>query len=276
MTHATSTPATTPAVTSSTTPGNRGRFVWHELMTSDPEAARTFYKHVVGWDTQQWSGGSNIDYTMWMAGETPVGGVMVLPEEAAKMGAPPHWLAYVEVPNVDETTRAATERGASVLVPAQTISGVGRFAVLRDPQGAVFAIITNENALGEEGDPRVMEFSWHELITTDWKAGSEFYQALFGWEKKSEFDMGPMGLYYIFGRDRFSYGGMYNKPADMPAPPHWLHYVRVDNADQAAERATKSGATLLHGPMEVPGGDRIAVLTDPQGAAFAVHSKASA
>ncbi|HEV8496637.1 MAG TPA: hypothetical protein VGQ56_07245, partial [Gemmatimonadaceae bacterium] len=55
---------------------------------------------------------------------------------------------------------------------------------------------------------------------------------------------------------------------------YWLHYVRVaDSADAAAERAQKAGATLMVGPMEVPGEDRIAVLRDPQGAVFAVHSK---
>jgi uncharacterized protein len=83
-----------------------------------------------------------------------------------------------------------------------------------------------------------------------------------------------MGKYYMFGRDRFTYGGMMKKPAEAPGT-YWLHYVRVaDSADAAADRAQKLGAKLMVGPMEVPGGDRIAVLQDPQGAVFAVHSKA--
>lgn len=260
--------------TTQTTKATRGRIVWHELMTTDRAAAQTFYEKVVGWGTQAWE--SNTDYTMWMAGEKPIGGVMTLPEQAAKAGAPPHWLTYIEVPDTDATVAQATGLGATVLVPAQSIPSVGRFAVLQDPQGAVFALMAFEASYGEETDPEPMEFSWHELVTTDWKAGEAFYQALFGWEKKSEFDMGPMGTYNIFGRDRFMYGGMYNKPAEMPAPPHWLPYARVESADAAAERAKEAGGTLLHGPMEVPGGDRIAIIMDPQGAAFAVHSKANA
>ena len=88
--------------------------------------------------------------------------------------------------------------------------------------------------------------------------------------------MGDMGVYYMFGRGRFTYGGMYDKPKDMPAPPHWVHYVQVDNADAAADRAKKAGGRVVNGPMEVPGGDRIAVILDPEGASFAVHSKAKA
>ena len=152
---------------------------------------------------------------------------------------------------------------------------VGRFAVLRDPQGAAFAVITSEAQLGEETDPKPREFSWHELITTDYKAADKFYSKLFGWESKSEVDMGDMGMYHMFGRDRFTYGGMFNKAADMPAPPHWMHYVKVDSADAAAERAKKAGGTVINGPMDVPGGDRIAAIVDPQGATFAVHSKAT-
>jgi predicted enzyme related to lactoylglutathione lyase len=250
----------------------RGRYAWHELMTPDPNAAQTFYKKVVGWDTGKFDG-STMEYTMWLADQEPVGGVMETPPEAAQMGAPPSWTAYVEVPNVDQTVGQATAAGGKVLLPPRSVPGAGRFAVLRDPQGAVFAVITSEMPTGEESDPKPLEFSWHELVTTDYQAASAFYQDLFGWEKKSEMDMGPQGKYYMFGRDRFTYGGMYNKPADMPAPPHWLPYVRVDNADAAAKRATDAGGTLMHGPMEVPGGDRIAILKDPQGAAFAVHSK---
>jgi predicted enzyme related to lactoylglutathione lyase len=199
---------------------------------------------------------------------------MELTKEAADMGAPPNWLAYIEVPNVDDTIAKAQELGASVILPANTVENVGRFGILRDPQGVAFAVITSATPIGDETDPQPREFSWHELVTTNADAALDFYKNLFGWEVKGNFDMGPAGLYQMFGRDRFTYGGVMNKAGDTPANPYWLHYVAVaDSADAAAERAKEAGATLLSGPMEVPGGDRIAVLTDPQGAVFAVHSK---
>jgi len=66
---------------------------------------------------------------------------------------------------------------------------------------------------------------------------------------------------------------MFNRPPGVQAPPNWLQYIRVDSADAAAERVKASGGQILNGPMEVPGGDRIAQCMDPQGAAFAVHSR---
>lgn len=247
---------------------NHGRFVWHELMTNDPAAATTFYHDVVGWSTEA-SNVLGMEYTLWTANGVPVGGMMETPPDAA--GMPPAWLGYIEVDDVPETIAAAEKLGGQVVAPLHTVEEVGSFAILSDPQGAVFGVMKSARPFAPEADPKPFEFSWNELMTTDWKAASEFYGELFGWVKQSEFDMGPMGTYYMFGRDRFTYGGMMNKPADLPAPTHWLYYAQVPDA--AAERAKERGGTIVNGPMEVPGGDRVAAIIDPQGAGFAVHSK---
>ena len=84
----------------------RGRFIWHELMTTDPEAASGFYSKVVPWKTQP-SGMPG--YTLWMAGRSRAGGLMALPPEAT--GTPPHWIVYVGTPNVDSTVAAAQRLG---------------------------------------------------------------------------------------------------------------------------------------------------------------------
>jgi len=248
---------------------SRGRFVWYDLMTTDLDKAQAFYPKVVGWGTQVWPGEQ--PYTMWTAGGAPIGGLMKLPQEEK---APPHWLAYVSTPDVDASTKQAQELGATVLVKPTSIPTVGSFSVLADPHGAVFAAFTpNGEAPEQAGPPPAGQFSWHELMTTDYQAAFAFYQALFGWEKQAEHDMGDMGVYLLFGRNGQQLGGMFNRPPGMPAPPNWLHYVSVDSADRAAERVTANGGTIMNGPMEVPGGDRIAQCADPQGAAFAVHSR---
>jgi predicted enzyme related to lactoylglutathione lyase len=256
---------------------DRGRFVWHELMTTDIEAAKKFYQKVIGWGTQKWDVKNDVtppEYMMWMAGEQPVGGLMLLPEEAKAMGAPPHWMSYMAVPDVDATVKKAKSLGANVYVEPETVPEVGRFAVMSDPDGAVFAVMTPDGPYQPESDPELLGFSWHELFSKDWKKADKFYTELFGWKPTEDMDMGPdMGTYHMFGRDRFTYGGMMTKPANMQAPPSWLHYVLVDSADEAAERAVKAGGKILNGPMDVPVDDRVAVLLDPQGAAFAVHSK---
>jgi uncharacterized protein len=250
-----------------------GRFDWHELMTTDPAAAKSFYTAVVGWGTQEWPG-SNPPYTMWTAGESPVGGVMQLPEEAARQGAPPHWLTYIESQDVDETHAAAAGLGARTYVPPTDIPSVGRFAVLADPQGAMFAVFTPiADSMANPGAPRLGDFSWHELMTSSESDAFDFYAKLFGWRKTSAMDMGEMGTYQMFGLGEEPMGGMYTIPPGMGAPPMWLPYAHVDNADAAADRVKQRGGTVKNGPMEVPGGDRIAVCEDPQGAVFAVHSR---
>jgi predicted enzyme related to lactoylglutathione lyase len=263
----------TPATGINTASSTRGRFIWHELVTTDPAAADKFYKEVIGWGSTK-SGMEGMDYTMFTVGEMPVSGFMGLTPDMKARGVPPHWLAYTEVPDCDATVAQVQQLGGKVLLAPMSVPNVGRFSVLKDPQGAVFGIIASARPLGEEQDPAPKTYSWHELATPNLAAGISFYEQIFGWKKQSEFDMGPeMGVYHMFGRDRFTYGGMMKLPPDVPEP-YWLHYVSVDSADAATERATKAGAKIAMGPMEVPGGDRVAVLIDPQGAYFAVHSKA--
>jgi predicted enzyme related to lactoylglutathione lyase len=253
----------------------QGRFVWYELLTSDPDAAKGFYTELIGWDTAEWGEGEN-PYVMWTLDGTPegsMGGVIPLPEEAKKMGAPPHWLPYLGTSDIEGTVSEAEKLGGKALVPLTEIPTVGRFAVLSDPQGAVFAVFTPaEQPPGHEGPAQIMEFSWHELATTDHSAAFEFYQALFGWNKTESMDMGPMGIYQMYGRGEMTLGGMFNKSEDMPGPSAWLLYIEVEDVDHTARKVQELGGKILNGPMEVPGGGRIAQCMDPQGAAFAIHS----
>src|SRR3954447_19189607 len=94
---------------------NVGRFVWYELLTSDPAAAIAFYGDVIGWKSQPFAE-SNGAYTMWVGSPGPLGGVMTLPEHAGKMGAPPHWTSSVGVADVDATAARVKELGGKVLV----------------------------------------------------------------------------------------------------------------------------------------------------------------
>ncbi len=254
----------------------RGRFVWYDLMTPDPEAAKAFYTAVAGWGTQIWEN-PGMSYTMWTAGDRPIGGTMKLPDEAVAGGARPHWIAYVDVPDVDATAARAQELGGTVMVPPRDIPTVGRYAVLADPQGAVIAAYTPEQRQPEaEEMPPVGEFSWHELATTDPDAALAFYGDLFGWEKIADHDMGPMGLYQMYGRNGKTLGGIFKKPAEMPGPSAWLYYARVADVNASIEAARQQGGQVLNGPMEVPGGDLIAQILDPQGGMFAVHQSKAA
>jgi len=245
----------------------RGRFVWHELMTTDPQAAGTFYAKVLSWKTQP---SGMPDYTLWVSGKAQAGGLMAQPESARQSGAPPSWLIYIGTPDVDATAAAAERLGGKVLRAPADIPSVGRFAVLSDPQGATFAIFTP--GAPPAGAPAT-DFSWHELATSDAQAALSFYSELFGWSRGPAHDMGPAGTYQLIEHGGTQVGGAY-KLMDASKPPHWLTYISVGSVDKAAAAAKAAGGRVTQGPMEVPGGSRIAQILDPQGGAFAVHEPA--
>ena len=254
----------------------RGRFVWYDLMTSDPDSAVDFYTRLVGWSTAQWEGEGD-PYTMWTNNGVPLGGVMPLPGEAKEAGALPHWMAYVSVPDTEAIVKQTEELGGEVIVPATDIPKVGSFAILHDPQGGAFTAFTPiEAPPGIDEPPEVGQFSWHELATTDSEAAFEFYSAVFGWEKTEAMDIGKMGTYQMYGHGGPSLGGIFRKPDEVEGPPAWLYYIRVDDANQAALTVQMLGGQLMSGPMDVPGGGLVAHCLDPQGGTFALHSTVAA
>jgi predicted enzyme related to lactoylglutathione lyase len=250
---------------------DHGRNVWYDLMTSDPAAAQRFYGAVIGWQTQTYDGVPGEPYTMWVAGEQPVGGVAPLPEDARKMGAPPHWLGYTAVDDVDAAAAKAASLGGKVLAPPWDVPTVGRIAVLADPQGAVFAVFKPTDVPGDTGDG-VGHIGWAELNTTNYESAWKFYAALFGWKHRETMDMGGGFQYFLFSGPGGTKGGLSNAAAMMHAPAHWLYYVTVDDVNAAIERVQANGGKLLNGPMDVPGDDVIAQCQDPQGAYFAIYS----
>ena len=243
----------------------RGQFVWHELLTPSGPAAQAFYTETLGWKTQRWE--HDPSYSMFVAASGPLGA------SVERHTAEPQWVAYIATPDVAETVDAAVRLGATLLTPPTVVPNAGTHAVLVDPRGATFAVHTSAMPGRPEAPAGHGEFSWHELATTT--APSEafaFYAALFGWDEISQFDMGPIGPYLVFGRNGQQLGGMFNKGGvGKPGPAYWVGYVRVLDLDETTAKAQAAGGTVVNGPMDVPGGDRIVQLVDPHGALFAAH-----
>jgi predicted enzyme related to lactoylglutathione lyase len=247
---------------------NTGRFVWHENLTKDPKAAIAFYSEVVGWKTQPFGNGS--DYVMWVGAQGPLGGVMKLPDEAAKMGVPPHWMGNVGVDDVDAACAQVKKLGGKIHKEPSDIPTVGRFAVIGDPQGASIAVFKAAQTMNLHDNQKEGEICWNELMTSDSQAAFQFYSQLFGWKILTEMDMGPMGTYRVFGIGDTRIGGMMTIPKGTPMPTAWLYYAQTNNLDAATDRAKKQGAKIMNGPMDVPEG-RVVQFMDTQGAAFALH-----
>jgi predicted enzyme related to lactoylglutathione lyase len=249
-----------------------GRPLWYELMTTDVKAAEDFYANVVGWTTAPFAG-SPMPYTMFFReGGQPVAGVF---EKPAEVQGPPFWAMYVGVPKLEAAAEQIASLGGKSCSPVIEVPTVGRMQMMLDPQGAAFYIYEPASADQlPEGDAKVGEASWHELMTTDAPAAMAFYQTLFGWQPSEAMDMGPMGKYQMFNRPHGMIGAVMNKPPEMAeVPPNWQIYFLVPDITSAVARITAAGGQIINGPMEVPGGDWIVNGTDPQGGVFALHAK---
>ena len=248
----------------------KGRFGWYELMTSDTQAAGKFYSDVVGWTTREMPSSAGMQYTTFNLGQAGIAGMLHIPGHTA-------WVGYIAVDDVDAHIEKIVEAGGKLLRPAADVPGMLRFAVMSDPQGAAIVVFTpNPNMPSPErpAAPTPGTIGWLELHTTDLEAAFEFYSTMFGWTKRTDMDMGPMGTYRIFDQGdgkEMGDGGMMTKAPEAPAP-YWAFYFHVDAIDAAVGRIEAGGGKVLNGPMQVPGGGWIVHGLDPQGAMFCIVS----
>jgi predicted enzyme related to lactoylglutathione lyase len=226
----------------------------------------------MGWTAAD-SGMPGQAYTLFSAGPTMICGLMPIPDESAKAGVPPAWMGYVGVYDVDAYAKKVIAAGGTLHKGPKDIPGIGRFAVVGDPDGAGFILFQP----GSDQSPTPIapdtpgQIGWHELRAGDLDRAFAFYSGLFGWTKAQAVDMGPMGTYQTFSTGGEPIGGMMTKFPRMPSA-HWLYYFNVDGADAARDRVIANGGRALGEPHQVPGGNWIVHCADPQGAMFAVTS----
>lgn len=248
-----------------------GRPCWYELGTNDLDAAAVFYNNVLGWEMVD-SGMEEMQYRLAQSGEDMVAGMMALDHQVGN--PPPNWLIYFAVDSAEAASAAVTERGGEIIVPPADIPGTGRFAVLLDPQGAAFGVLQPQPAEGDGpqggafNQDKLGHGNWQELMTPAPIDAVAFYADLFGWGKGEAMDMGEMGTYQLFSHDGTDIGGIMAQ-GDSPVPC-WLPYFGVDSIDASMATIATAGGTVIHGPMEVPGGAFVAIAQDPQGAVFAI------
>jgi hypothetical protein len=179
-------------------------------------------------------------------------------------------MGHIAVDDVDASAAQAAKEGGSVHRAPQDIPGVGRFAIIADPQGVIFSLfkgIGEPPAQPKPGTPG--HAGWRELVTLDQDVAFDFYSKLFGWTKAKPFDMGPMGLYQLFEHNGVQIGGMMTKPEAIPAP-YWTYYFNVESVNAAIGRIKAGDGKVINGPHQVPTGDWVVQGLDPQGAMFSL------
>ena len=230
----------------------RGQIVWHDLMTDDVEAARSFYGDLLGWRID----GEGLIHAR---------GPHIARIHATPAGRRGQWIPYLEVSDPDATAEVALGLGATLNVPGTDIPGVGRFAELADPQGAVFRLwLARPDPTVPPAPGRVW---WNQLLAPDPPAARDFYAAAIGWTPLEQ-DSAEAGPYTVFMVGEIAMAGIYPCPIpeDSPARAHWQPFFWVEDCRAATARAMSLGAVRHQEPTDVPGVGTLAVIGDPGGA----------
>ena len=248
-----------------------GTFCWPELATTDQKAGVAFYRALFGWGINELPIGEGEVYSMFQLRGKEVGAAYTMRPEERQSGAPPHWNLYVAVANVDETVQQAQGLGAKVLGPPFDVMDSGRMAVLQDPTGAVFCVWQPKAHIGAKILNEPGALCWSELTTRDTKAAESFYTRLFGWTAKHGAP-GAVMEYTEFQQQGKSSVGMLLMPPNMPpaVPSYWMPYFQVADCDASTAQSKQLGASVMVGPQDIEKTGRFTILTDPQGAMFAV------
>jgi predicted enzyme related to lactoylglutathione lyase len=239
-----------------------GTVVWREVLTTDVEKSKGFYGELFGWTYQEVEMGPDYKYPMITVGGRAIGGIA----RAQDAGAPPHWVSYVSVPDVDASCNAAKAGGGKVTWGPMDVPGVGRLATIADFGGARIAFI--RGATGDvppPAQPPLGTFCWEALSTSDLGKARDYYAAVCGWKVGPGFDAN--NALFSTARDE-QVADAHGLPQGAPVPPNWVTYVLVDKLDAARDKAVRLGARVIEPRIDLPTVGAIAHVTDPQGAAI--------
>lgn len=245
-----------------------GRFVWHDLMTTDAAKSLAFYSALFDWQIEE-RPMQGFVYRRIVAGPGPIGGVV------EEKGIPASfWMPYLAVDDVDAIANKIQTLGGSMRVPPTDIPGVGRFALVADPQGAHFSIYKGlPESPGCDPEQAVPgRVCWNELLTDDDAAALRFYGTLFGWRDEPK-DMGPMGTYHVQMLRGKQAGGIMKNP-ENGAPSSWLSYFFVEDLAAATQKAAHLGSRVMMANQPIPQVGAFSLLGDPVGAVFALFQPA--
>lgn len=233
---------------------------WVDMGAPDPQAALRFYAGLFGWEAED-MGEEAGHYTI-----VSKAGRQVAAISPAQDPGPPRWTTYINVDDLDTVAKKVEAAGGSAVVAPMDVMTAGRMAIFSDTTGAVIAAWQPRDHIGAQLVNEPGAFIWSELTSSDLDRSKAFYAAAFGWgwAGAEEYPEAQVG-----GR---TVAGLTSRPAELPTdvPDHWLVYFGTDDVDEGFRRAVELGATGLVEPTDIPGTGRFAVLSDPQGAVFAL------
>jgi hypothetical protein len=238
-----------------------GKFVWGDLFTSDVELSRAFYEQLFGW---QWVVISEPprSYGMLYADGVPVAGIVHRAPTTGTAGYG-RWVHYISVADVSASQQLTQRRGGRVLLTRQQGLDRGEFAVVADPDSAIFGLMRSSS--GDPGDYRVAvgEWLWYQLFTRDPATAAGFYKSLVGYSASDRPDSHNIVDLVLAssGYARASIGAL---SKESEASPTWVGFIRVADVGTLTARVRELGGEVLYeSATEI---SDLAIVADPNGA----------
>ena len=246
----------------------QGRFVWHELWTTDVAVATEFYTQLLGWSYSEHAMGEGETYKMMKLGGNEFGGfVQINPERPG----PTRWFGYVSTDDIDAAAERAQAAGGQVPMPPTDIHNVGRFAMLSDPAGANFFLYMSANPSSDEpAAPSSGTFCWAELTTPEVDKVTPFYGEVLGWQLRVS-DIGDRP-YTIFSIDDKDAAAVMSPPPGAEEETNWLYYLMVDDVDTSTAKVEELGGHVYLPPTDIPNIGRFSIVADSLGATFGLFA----
>jgi len=239
-----------------------GKVIWHDLVTPDMDQAKAFYGELFGWTFEDVASG----YALALNGTRPVAGI-------AKLNSAwdaSYWIPLVSVPNVDAAAQGTERAGGEILREPFDLVGRGRVAVVRDPQGAVFAMVHNDRGDPADSTAGMNEWFWNEIWSDDVASSAAFYTDLVGYR---QLERTVDGTPYLFlAREGKPRVGLVQKP-DPQIGNTWVAYLRVADAAAVTGKVESLGGRVLLAPQAEFRNGTLGILADPQGAGFVVQER---
>jgi hypothetical protein len=262
MNHAAEAPELPPLTTVSGSPRLPGKFVWMDLVTDDVPVAQRFYSGLFGWTFLNRGG-----YVIASNKERPLCGLFHRPRPADRE-AKPRWIGYISAGNIDRAKKAVIGAGGKVIVEPQTLPKRGDQAVFADAEGVLFGVIKSdagdpEDFLADPGD-----WIWIQLLSRDARKAAEFYAAVAGHEIVETNHTNRLSD-YVLTSEGFARATVRTiRSDDERVRPLWLPFVRVQNVRESAALAARLGGRVVIEPRPEVFEGRVALITDPTGAAI--------
>ncbi len=239
-----------------------GKFVWHELLTPDTQAAGKFYEALFGWDIEY-----DGLYAVISNNGKQIAGILQVEPTDKNTGAG-LWVPSISVIDVDESTKLVKRQNGKIINGPVDMPPRGRASLVKDPQGAYFVLLRAKGGDPEDSEVAIGEWLWDEVWTKNPDESKAFYVPLLGYDEVAS----ENGYQVLIKEDQWRAGIRYVD--DDNQPPLWVPVVRVADPVAMVKRVEELGGVVWVGPDDAPNGNNkreTALIGDPTGALFLIQ-----